>query len=1232
MHSFRSTLLILVFLGIAAAQTRIHQPVDTGRTVLLNGHVHPRALPQYDQGPLDPATELHGLTLYLKPSLALEGFLAELQTPSSPNYHRWLTPGQFGERFGLSLADLDTVSNWLRSQGLKVEGTAHGRHWIAFSGTAAAISRGFHTSLHRYRVDGESHFANTSSPAIPAALADVVAGIQGLTDFRPKSFAIRSDVRPDYNTGGINVVVPDDFATIYNLSPLYAAGTDGTGQTIAIIGASRIDVADITAFRKRFNLPPLNLQQFPVGADPGKNGALIEADLDIEWASAIARGAQIDYVYGQDVYTAGQYAVDQNLAPVISLSFGDCETAPVPAFRSIVQQANAQGITWIVASGDSGAATCDYQSSPTPQATKGATVAFPASLPEVTAVGGTEFNEGSARVWAAVNGANFGSALSYISEVVWNNAAALNTLLGAGGGASALFSKPAWQKAPGVPDDNARDIPDLVFNASPIHDPYWVNSGGSAVGVGGTSASAPAFAGIVALLNQRYGNGAGLGNINPQLYAVARATTDVFHDIVTGDNRMPCQQSTAGCVNGTVGYSAGPGYDLATGLGSVDASRLLDAWNAAKASATSLTVTPGSAGFNDSVQLTATVGGSGGGAAPTGSVAFLANDNLIGSADLKSSGGSAVATFAAPASQFSIGASSITALYSGDGAFTSSSAVATLSVALPASGAAVVPSIDPNPAYGQPADAAGPVWAYSITLTEKAGVAAALTGFTIDGVTQSLAPFGTGRIRANGSLTALINERNVATPANRVMVFSGTDTSGQTWSQQLTVPFIAPVLYPNIILRSSSSTVQQNPSADPSCQFQHRVTVVEQSGFQVSLTKFTAGADFSKQIQQLFGTTRLAPHGILQADLCQISGISGPRTLSISGVAEDGTTVSATLPVTYAAAAASPATPAVSAPLVNIPLAEGTQTGSAQFDLTFAAGTAAWTVAKFPVNSSTSWLTVSPASGSGPGQLTLKGSAAGLSNGVYNAVVSIQFANSQPQFIDVPVVMTVGASPAISIAGVANNASGGAAIAPGMQVAVFGSGLAGDTGAAVSRPLPLGLLGVSATVNGVTAPLYYVSPGQLDLQIPYETGSGTAVLAVNNNGKVASFTFPMTPVAPGAFNVIINNSAHGTLGAGSAGDVMTLFITGEGDVTPTLATGVAPANGTPSNRLPQPRMQVGVIVGGIPATVNFSGITTGLVGVTQINFTIPPRLPAGTAPVVVSVGGVAAPPIDLTIQ
>ncbi len=614
MRSSISIARALVFLPLFAAalpaqNNRLAGRIDTRHTVALKGNVNPIAQPQFDEGAADSVLKLDRITLLLKPSgsqqAALEQLLAEQQDPSSPNYHHWLTPEQYADRFGLSPADIGEILSWLQSQGFIVEEVARGRNWIAFSGTAGLVERAFATQIHHYRRDGELHFANAAEPSIPTALDPLVLGLRGLDDVHPKPAHMRRRpaarwVSPQFNFGGGHDLAPDDVAVIYDLNPLYGAGFDGTGLKIVIPGQSRVDLTDINTFRSIFHLSVNTPQTVLAGTDPGiVTDALQEADLDLEWAGAVARGATLVYVYSTDVWVATQTAINQNLAPIISWSYGTCEVQNSPgvwqSFRSLAQQAAAQGITWVASSGDSGPADCDAHGDPnTPVATQGISASLPASVPEVTGVGGTRFNEGAGNYWSASNGSNWGSALSYIPETSWNDSSFDGALSASGGGASIAFSKPAWQSGAGVPNDGARDVPDVSLSASADHDGYVVCTGGSCAGAwppqqlwvfGGTSASAPSFAGMLALLQQylianHFQSTPGLGNINPTLYRLAQNASSVFHDIQSGNNIVPCAAGSPNCPpSNSFGFTAGPGYDQVTGLGSVDGNSLITNWH-----------------------------------------------------------------------------------------------------------------------------------------------------------------------------------------------------------------------------------------------------------------------------------------------------------------------------------------------------------------------------------------------------------------------------------------------------------------------------------------------------------------------------------------------------------------------------------------------------------------------------------------------------------------------------
>ena len=589
----------LLFVGaISDAQempeSRIRAAISDSDVRQIQGNVHPLARPEFDRGKIADSTLLPRITIYFKPSpsqqAALSQLLSEQQDRSSPNYHRWITPQEFGARFGLSQNDLAQVTSWLESRGFVVRDIPASRNAVSFSGSAAQVAAAFGTSIHRYSQNGEEHYANLTEPSIPAALAGVISGVAGLNDFRPKPRVIRRNLaaaNPNFTDGTTtHFLAPADFSVIYDVQPLYSRGINGTGQKIAIVGQSDIQLSDIREFRSLMSLPANDPQVVlaPGSGDPGmKDGDLQEADLDLEWAGAIAQNATLIYVNATSAWDSLQYAITSNLAPVISVSYSACEVlefspSDAQSFALLGQQANVQGQTIVASSGDSGAAGCDPLFAT--QATKGLAVSMPASMPYVTAVGGTKFNEGSGTYWNTTNNGNNLSALSYIPEISWDESAVGLGIEATGGGASTLFTKPSWQSGAGVPNDGVRDVPDISFSASADHDGYVVcdesynattkaftpvcPSGpfGGFDAVGGTSAGTPALAGIVALLNQSMNSAQ--GNINAVLYRLANLSASPLHDITSGGNVVPCQTNppTTGCPTsgsgaGLMGYSAG---------------------------------------------------------------------------------------------------------------------------------------------------------------------------------------------------------------------------------------------------------------------------------------------------------------------------------------------------------------------------------------------------------------------------------------------------------------------------------------------------------------------------------------------------------------------------------------------------------------------------------------------------------------------------------------------------
>ena len=680
------------------SQSRIVVQVNESALVTLRGNTHPLAQSQFDRGAAPPDFPMARMLLVLKRSdaqeAALEALLDAQQDRNSASYHQWLTPDAFGRQFGPSDQDIQTVASWLLSHGFQVAPISRGRTVIEFSGAAAQVQQAFHTEIHKYTINGEEHWANASDPQIPAALSPVIEGVVSLHNF-PKQPAYHlggvfsksratgrvASLQPGYTLpnacGGIPCYFlgPYDFATIYNVLPLWSttpAAIDGTGQNIAILGESNINLQDVADFRGLFGLPPNVPNVIIDGADPGLvSMAETEADLDVEWSGAVAKGATISLVIAQPteategVDLAAVRAVEDNIAPIISESFLQCElflgTAGNTFENAIREQAAAQGITFLTASGDQGAAGCDFFSGNVPApATHGLMVNGLATSPYGVAVGGTDFlnfgptynQKAPSPYWSPTNDPHQASALGYVPETTWNSTCTNNVFevfeygatpeascnssralnwvetIAAGGGKSNCtspsgsscgggYGKPSWQSAPGVPADGARDIPDVSLFASSgfMGSAYIVceadqpqGHGSCALntpdygflGVGGTSASTPAFAGIIALVNQ-FTQSTGQGNANHILYKLAASAPQtsascnassnpasgcIFNDVTNGTIATPCTAHSPDCTLSIAsdtygvlsGYSAATGYDLATGLGSVNAYNLVHAW------------------------------------------------------------------------------------------------------------------------------------------------------------------------------------------------------------------------------------------------------------------------------------------------------------------------------------------------------------------------------------------------------------------------------------------------------------------------------------------------------------------------------------------------------------------------------------------------------------------------------------------------------------------------------
>lgn len=721
--------------------------VNNSDRAMLRGHHPVWANDENDAGAVPPDTKLESLALVLsrpaQAEQAFQQFLRDQQNPSSPNFHHWLTPVEIGERFGNSAHDIDAIKSWLESQNLHVDSVSSSMTRIRFSGPASAIGNAFGAEMHFYTINGEKRISISSEAQIPAALAPVIQSVTGLytINIRPMhgagsatatianaTSASSNSPLPDFTVSCNGVpcffVTPADFAQIYSLNLPYQNGFHGEGQTIAIIGRSAVNPADITNFQLRASLPqvaptvivPPNGVTPPAPAtSPVTNPSedQLEATLDVTRAGGVAYNATIDLVISAATATTGgidvasEYVIDTTPVPahIMNISFGACEAnagaGGVQFWDSLFQQAASEGISVFVSSGDAGVAGCDTNFA-TPPANQIASPNYICSSSFATCVGGTEFADTANPnlYWRSGNSGGFESALSYIPEGAWNEPFSSNGGFQAGataGGVSLIIPTPSWQTGPGVPSPaTGRYTPDIAFSSA-AHDGYFAcfaAAGNSCVGTTsfqfefffGTSAAAPDMAGITALLNQSTGKAQ--GNLNPILYQIAAATNSngVFNDVTVASSAVSncvvttpsmCNNTTpaAGSLTGGLsGFLVGPGFDEATGLGSINVANLLANWNNFVAgtipSSTAVTTTMTQIGAGGTISLNAVVT-TAGPVSPSGTVKFFDGTSLLG---LEGLGAGAIPpVFQAGTTFFTnplgSGTHSITAVYSGDSNF-----------------------------------------------------------------------------------------------------------------------------------------------------------------------------------------------------------------------------------------------------------------------------------------------------------------------------------------------------------------------------------------------------------------------------------------------------------------------------------------------------------------------------------------------------------------------------------
>ena len=649
--------------GLNTAEApRVTQSVDNNVVTALS-RTHLAVLANATSaGRVEDALPMNHMQLILRPSVQRQAALQELITaqhdPASSKFHQWLSPEEFGAHFGVADADIAAAKTWLISQGFTVHGVYPNKSQIDFSGTAGLVRQAFHTQENRYVINHVTHIANAGDISVPSALREVVVGVAGLNDFRPQplhvapqtaqfdrsknNFKIKQPANSVAGTpghlavnfvGGVRGLVPYDMQTIYNVSSLYSSGVTGAGINIAVVEDLGMDPTDWPNFVSQFGLGGYGgtFTQFQPQltpstgncTDPGgetANTESIETVLDSEYATAIAPGANIWVATCNDagssnffggVFTAASNLIN-NTDPagrpnVISASYGYGEgftdAASKTAIDSMWAQADVEGISVFVSSGDSG-------SNPSFNGSIingfGVDANSFATSANDTAVGGTDtadvLDGTTGKYFNSTLNAVYGSAKSYVPELTWNqscgNTLAANKLVhlsalqfcknaliydpygfyvtseSGSGGPSSVDAKPSWQRiVRGAAKDQSRDLPDVSLFGGSYGGYSWVilctgaypctaNFTSPVELVGGTSLSSPMFAGIQALVDQALSN-AGLsknqGNAAPTLYELARS------EYGGPAGAAPASLARCNSNNGTTGTSKCVFYNITTG-------------------------------------------------------------------------------------------------------------------------------------------------------------------------------------------------------------------------------------------------------------------------------------------------------------------------------------------------------------------------------------------------------------------------------------------------------------------------------------------------------------------------------------------------------------------------------------------------------------------------------------------------------------------------------------------
>ncbi len=713
-----------------ASRPLITERVDPGKRLAIPGAVHPAAASAQDLGELDGAVAIEHIQFALRRpperQAALDALIQAQNDPASPSFHQWLTPEQIGTEFGPAASDVAAIRTYLEGEGFTINMVSSSQMWMDFTGTASVVQRSLHTGLHRFRVPvGDVYTSATQTAELPAALLPAVGAIVSLSNF---PFHAQHHPAPASVVGNAQHIGPQDFYTIYNELPLLQAGKpiDGTGQTIALIERTNINVADVTAFRSSFAVSPptpiLSVQHGSASVACGNPGIAstdeeTEAVLDTEWAGAVAPGASLLLMSCAGTQSTDglllsiESVIEDDLAGILSLSYGETELGQTSLggfLSNLYEQAAAQGQTVVVSSGDSGP---DAESQGSNIARHGLNVNVLGSTAYNISAGGTDFQDqfnqtidggtsyGVSAFWNPANGPGQLSAKGYVPETTWNSTCASSLLnaakeggsasplalcddaaqrtaylepMAGSGGHSTLNARPTWQTGtvyglPSTSTYSGRLLPDISLFASPgvwghALSFYQSDLSSSMASAGGTSFVAPQLAGVFALIAQKTQARVGLANV--ELYSLAGqqfgtssytgsacngsgasgagetsslpSASCLFYDVQTGNNSVACHSGSANCdadPGQTYGllatstaaplpaYTAGEGYDLATGIGSLNIQNLVNSWTFTPLlTATKLSFNQTTVPLNISITFTSSVTSVSGIGTPTGTV------------------------------------------------------------------------------------------------------------------------------------------------------------------------------------------------------------------------------------------------------------------------------------------------------------------------------------------------------------------------------------------------------------------------------------------------------------------------------------------------------------------------------------------------------------------------------------------------------------------------------------